>query len=114
MLDVDNIPVDASLWDTYYDGGPHKSQHLKDVFNVLVRMNFEFIEYDPDTYETDYVYVDDTERANSYAKELLRPRPDTTAYTFGPDFYMDVMATSMYWEVVDNILNSNTDSFFIN
>jgi len=109
LLDVDNIPVDPKLWDTYYDGGPNKSQKLKDVFNVLGRMDFEFIEDDPDTYETDYVYVDDTERANSYAQELLRPRPDTTAYTFGPDFYMNIMATSMYWEVVDNILNNTAE-----
>jgi len=106
LEDVDNIPVDPKMWDTYYDGGPNKSEKLKQVFNVLVRMDFEFIEDDPDTYETDYVYIDDTENADAYAQEILRPRPDTTAYTFGPDFYMVPMVTSMYWEVVDNILNN--------
>ena len=61
------------------------NENLRDVFNVLARMGFSFIEDEENAYGSNYAYItyDETTgsgKVDKFAGTLLRPRPDGAAY----------------------------------
>ena len=62
------------------------NENLRDVFTVLARMGYEFVEDDDQKINMDYVYITYDESAGTGKVDKLspnflpRPRPDAAAY----------------------------------